>query len=470
MSFAKETESYGNGSLSAIGQLADTELLKQLRHYKRIIAKRYRVIPSDKCEEILPEGQLWISTKLDGQLWFFIARNGSYALCSYNGRVLENIPLIDSIAQKLGSNDVIIAGELYCTSKEGRPRVQHISTALGDEKRADDILFKAFDLVEDNEQDGLTLPYEQRLSRIHDLLDEQHIVETQVVERDKAPELYREWVLSEQHEGLIARSEHGITYKIKPLLTLDLVVVAFGARINGGTHELRELSLALIDDDGNYQIVGTVGTGFSDEDRLTWHNRLSKLIVDSSFRMANSEGTLCHFVKPEVVVEVKCSDLLTHDGRDHCLRRMRLSVNDQGYTPLGEYHTAVMLHPRFSRERDDKIADSANVGLEQILSRVSLDSDQTQNAIDLPQAEIVERAVWVKETKGKKAVRKYTLIKTNKEEHSDISPFVLYSTDFSAGRAEPLKTTLNIASTKELADKQIESWKTANIKKGWKEA
>ena len=472
MDWASNSDSYGVGELSPLGTLTDRDLNEQLKRYKRIIAKRYRVIPSDKCDEILPEGQLWISTKIDGQLWFLVARNGEAALCAYNGRVLRGILLVDELAAKLGTGNLVIAGELYAESKEGRPRVQHVAKVLGDGKRADELRFRAFDLVEEGETDGLSLPYAKRLERLQALLSDEHIITTEIVTRDEAPKLYREWVLSEEHEGLVARSEHGLTYKIKPSISLDLVVVAFGARINGETRELRELTVAALTEDGEYQIVGTVGGGFSDEARLTWHHKLEKLIVPSAFRMANSEGTLCHFVEPSIVIEVKCGDLLTHDGSDRPIRRMRVKRDGTGYAPVAEYHTAVMLHPRFERERDDKTVDLGSVGLEQITSRVSLDepvATRTGSSTALPDAEIVERGVYVKETKGKKAVRKYVLIKTNKEDVADFTPFVLYTTDFSAGRAEPLKTGITVAGDREHADAQIESWKAENIKRGWNE-
>ena len=470
MSLAIESVPYGPGSLSANGALADKDLLEQLRRYKRIIAKRYRVIPSDKAERVLPEGELRVSTKLDGQLWFLVARHGAVALCSYNGRVLEGIPLVTELGAALGDFSGIIAGELYAVGAEGRPRVQHVTHALGAGERHDRLRFKAFDLVEDGTQDGLALHYTARLTRLQEVLGEDGVVQTEVVDRDGVPKLYRDWVLSEQHEGLIARSEQGSTYKIKQSISLDLVVVAFGARITGETRQLREMTVALVNDEGQFQIVGTVGTGFSDEDRMTWHHRLSGLAMPSSYRMASSEGTLATFVKPEIVVEVKCTDLLTLDSTDHAIRRMRLAYDpDQGYTPLGEYPTAVLLHPRFERERDDKAVDQASVGMDQIFSRVSLEDAAKREPVVLPEAEIIDRKVFVKITKDKKAVRKYVAIKTNKSPEDGYSAYALFTTDFSAGRAEPLKTSIQVAADKGVIDGQIATWLEENVKRGWNE-
>ena len=39
---------------------------------------------------------------------------------------------------------------------------------------------------------------------------------------------------------------------------------------------------------------------------MVWREKLGKMKVASSFRLANREGTLCHCVEPKVVVEVRC--------------------------------------------------------------------------------------------------------------------------------------------------------------------
>ena len=63
-------------------------------------------------------------------------------------------------------------------------------------------------------------------------------------------------------------------------------------------------------------------------------------------------------VRPELVVEIRCSDLLASDAEDQPIRRMALTFDaTAGYRPAGEQITAVMLPPTFVRERPDKQAD-----------------------------------------------------------------------------------------------------------------
>src|SRR5690606_37313576 len=152
--------------------------------------------------------------------------------------------------------------------------------------------------------------------------------------------LYREWVVSDRFEGVVVRSERGLTYKIKSTLTIDAVVIAYGERITGDVRQVREMSVALARDDGTWQLLGAVGNGFSEQDRAAWHHKLAALEAPSRFRLANREGTLSKFVRPEVIVEIRCSDLLASDSWDAPIRRMSLRYSEsKGWEPVAETPT-----------------------------------------------------------------------------------------------------------------------------------
>lgn len=460
---------YGGGHKAPIGGLADAALHERLLHYKRQVAKRYRVLDATKLETSLPKGNLWISPKLDGELWFLARRQGDIALCAYNGRVLHGIPLLEALSARLkDAPDLLVAGELVAPIGEGRPRSYHLAQALGDDTLANALVFHPFDLIEDENGDALGRPYAERLAQLQTWFGESGIITTVTGDAATAVGYYREWVAAGKHEGLVVRSEQNITFKIKPYFSIDAVVIAYGERIVGEIRQLRELSLALLRDDGSYQVLGTVGGGFSEEDRVSWHRRLGAMEAPSSFRMANSEGTLSRFVKPEWVVEVRCSDLLASDTDDMPMRRMTLCWDQHtGWTPLGERITAVMLHPVFQRERTDKRVDAGDCGLSQLTSRIQFEEDGVAVIRQIADtATVIQRKVWRKETKGLVAVRKYVLIQTN-QPGRDYPPLVLFCTDFSPGRAEPLQTSLRTAATRTIADAQIASWIEENIKKGW---
>jgi hypothetical protein len=475
--WAERFEPYADGERSGVGSLLDELLLKRLRNYKRQVAKRYRVVEPEQVERQLTGGPYWISTKLDGELWFLVKREGEVALCAFNGRVVRKTGLVKEAEQLLArAGDVILAGELVALPDDaGRARVYHVATALGDAAHEPALSFHAFDLVEEGTEDKLLAPYADRLARLRALLESGkrvRVVETAEGDTPDVVRLYREWVLSDRYEGVVVRSERGLTYKVKSTLTIDAVVLAYGERITGNVRQMREMSVGLVREDGMIQLIGAVGGGFSEQDRVAWHARLSSMEVPSRFRLANREGTLSKFVRPEIVVEIRVSDLLTSDSWDAPIRRMSLSFDPKtGWAPVLETKTAVMIHPVFLRERADKRVGAESAGMTQITSYVPLDEDGE----DAPQpaaspSSIVQRRVWSKDTKGVVAVRKSVIVRTNKESDRSYPAFVVYFTDYSPGRKEPLQTVLRPASSLEKAEAIVTEWIGENVKRGWNEA
>jgi len=476
--FTTNWTSYGGGRKAPIGSLELTDLHDKLKNYKKLVAKRYRVVFPDNISRFLPDGNLWISTKVDGELWFLVKRQGEVSLCAYNGRLLQGVPVAKEAEEALAnSGDIIIPGELCAVPPDGssRPRVGHVALCLGDDNLAKNLAFRAFDVLEADGEDWLYRPYEERYTRLKELLGNGKrcaVVTTVEGEKDVAADYFAEWVKSGKHEGLVVRSEQGITYKIKPFITIDAVILAFGEREENGRPEVRELTVGVLRDDGTWHILGSVGTGFSEVDRSTWHDRLSAIEQPSSFRMANREGTLCRFVKPEIILEVKVSDIVDTDSRDMPVRRMALNFNEtEGWSALGTLPIVSLIHPTIVREREDKVIDTANVGLDQIYQHVPFDGRELKaTPNDLSKSEVLRRGVFQKETKGNLAVRKFVAFATHKaEEDPNYPPYVVYFTDFSSGRKDPLKTDMRVTADKDMVDAYITNWISENIKKGWDE-
>lgn len=480
-SWAGASEPYGAGRKAGIGALLDPTrgeaLLERLQRYKRQVAKRYRIVEPERIEALLPSNEpLHISPKLDGELWFLVHRAGDTALVAFNGRVLHGVTCLTGVNERLASApDLIIAGELVATSPGAeRPRSHHVATALSEGRLEPTLSFHAFDLYEDGRLDVLGRPYAERHARLVELLGTElrgvHVVQTQIGDAALAASLYRDWVKGGRAEGIVVRSDRGLTYKIKPTFTVDLLVVAYGERVVDGARQVRELQVGLFRDDGTVQLVGSVGTGLSDDDRARWHARLCAIEVKSSFRLANREGTLCRFVSPAIVVEVRVSDLLAADGWDVPIRRMALAYDaTKGWSAVAELRTAVLLHPTLMRERTDKTATVADCGMSQITSYLDDAGVEAVPTVSRASAEIVRRAVFTKITKGETAVRKVFVVRTHKEREGTHPPFVVFASDFSGARRAPLETTLKSAASADDADAQVRAWVTENVKKGWSE-
>src|SRR5690606_3885372 len=125
------SEPYGSGRKAGMGALLDEDLLGRLKRYKRQVAKRYRVIEPEIVERALPSEQLFVSPKLDGELWFLIKKDGGVALVAYNGRVLHGVSCRRGVSERLAKvSQIVIAGELVASTGSERPRSHHVGTAL----------------------------------------------------------------------------------------------------------------------------------------------------------------------------------------------------------------------------------------------------------------------------------------------------------------------------------------------------
>ncbi len=473
-----DTSPYGPGFKGGVDALNDKALATRLRGYKRHVAKRYRtVIPGRETRDI-PKAPMFISRKLDGELWFLLKRDGQVLLLAYNGRIVGGVPVTDEASERLAEvGEILIPGELYVPGTHERARVHNVARTLSDGSQAERLQFAPFDLLEEDGNDLFSEEYAVRWRRLHELFAGAERCAPPETEEAEEPASvaahYASWVETKQCEGLVVRHSFGTIYKVKPIVTVDACVVAFGERKTAEVGTVRELTVALRRDDGGFHILGTVSTGLEEADRVTWHTRLSAMEVESSYRMANREGTLCRWVRPEIVLELKCSDLLHLDDSERPVRRMVVSYDEErGYEAEGLMPFLSLIHPVIVREREDKKPVVEDIGLSQVYSIVPFaEHDQPAEQIDLAKTEVVDRKVWTKATKGKTAVRKYVAMATHKHETDpDYPPFVVHFTDFSPSRKDPLKTGLRVASSRERLDSLVEGWVKDNIKRGWKEA
>lgn len=472
--FANQFETYGPGRKAGMNALKPNDLKAKLVAYKRNVAKRYRIVAPGEIEDKLPAGNLFISTKVDGELWYLVKLDGEVAFVSPTGRVIEGIPACDEAAKALAAaGHVVIAGELFAVVKGRRTRVKDVARALGDGALAPTLGFKAFDVVVDGEEDPQRLPYGQRLERLQALFGDGRrvaVVTTVEGQKDAVAARFDEWVNSGQFEGLVVRPDQGQVYKVKSTFDVDAVILGFGEHRTAEGAEVRELVVGLVRDDGSLHVLGTVGSGLGPADRIAWLRRLEPMVVPSAFRLANSEGTLCRWVRPEVVVQLRVSDVLDADARDGVLRRMVLRHGPDGYTPEGLADFVSLLFPVFDRERPDKPVDAAHVGVAQVYAYLPDEPAEVEAAAKNPASRVVDRRVWTKGGKGGLAVRKVVVIETNKADTEEYPAFVAHFTDYSAGRKEPLQTSLRVASTRPFIDSIVAQWVTENVKKGWEPA
>ena len=469
----------GTGFQTPGASVSDADLAARFRGYKRAIASRYRALTAEDIELYTPPGKLFVSPKIDGEMWFLVMEDGEAWLANPRGCVVYgDVPVLKEAAAlgKRTKGLTILAGELFAVRPGGRPRHDDVAKAMGGERDAEvaRLGFMAFDLMEggDAQTPESLEQYGDRLAALRRVLDggkRIQCVKTDEVEgHPQVRALYASLVDSGKAEGLVMRTDDGRTYKIKPAFTLDAVVIGYTERADE-PGLLRSLALALVREDGQYQICGSCGN-MDDETRRTLLKRVAPLAVPSSFRHASNSGAVYRFVRPELVIEVKVTDVLAEEADGGPIARMVCTYAEgQGWSAVRPMPGVSILHPVYVRTREDKDADVVGVRMAQVLERVVVpDLNVHAERLDLTPSTIMRREVYTKTTKGVMAVRKLLVWRTNKDQVDPAWPaFVVHFTDYSPGRKDPLQREVRLAPTFEAAEAIAEGMLVANVKKGW---
>jgi hypothetical protein len=472
----------GKGRRAPAGSVTDSELALRVAGYKRSVAGRYRSIAPEDAERVIASGPMHVSTKIDGELWFLVLDGGDAALVSHNGKVLAGaIPLLEEVhktALPRVSRLTILAGELFAVSKGTRPRVGDVAQSMAGEENAAvaRLGFHAFDLMEGGDAEAgdasSAEEYAPKLAAIERLLDggrRVRAIKTEVVTKpEDVTRLFTEWVESGKAEGLVVRSSDGRINKIKPIFTLDAAVVGYTVRADA-PDQTRSMLLALMRDDGHMQLIGQVGNLGTEDFRRALHVRLKEMGTESRFRAASRSGALYRFIRPEIVVEVRMTDLQVDDSDGRPIPRMVLGYEAGEWRPVRRMAGISLIHPVLARLRDDKTVNAVDVRVTQILERQPVEDLRAKvEAPKFDPSTILRREVWAKATKGKTAVRKLMVWKTNKDTIDQRWPaYVVHWTDYSPGRLDPIKRVVRLAPTEALAMELAEALVKKGVKKGW---
>ena len=457
--------------------MIDARLESLARRYKASVAGRYRAIRPTDLEQI-PHAPCFVSRKIDGELWFAQLDRESASLFALGGRQIEEGPVVDAL--KAIARDcrqpLVIAGELHVPAKaDARERVGDVAAALAD-GRQQSLAFAAFDVVE-LEGETPSADYRLRLELLQGVISANGGSPVSVVPTDELQEPAElrshldRWVESGKAEGLVVRSSIGEIYKIKPSFSLDAVVVGFTTRVSE-PDQVRSLLLGLQRADGSIQLLGACGNLPGEAMRRELNGVLAPLECDSGFRHSSSDGNLYRFVKPELVVELSCTDLQTEDSAGDPIRRWVLRhCPNQGWQPIVDAVAVSMIHPVVVRQRTDKTGDALDVRIGQLREVLpALDSESVLEPRTLPASRLVRRQVWSKAGKAGVAVRKLLLWKSEKESAWPGWPaWIIHFTDYSPDRKSPLDRTIRTALSEGDAHVIADALILENIKKGWKE-
>ena len=477
----KKSGDYAFGPRAAV---TDRVLLEVAEQYETEVSNRFIAIkPADLPARYGPDSRVLETTKYDGEGVFIYYEPGrtpdTFTFNAPSGRVRVGLPCLTELAAKLkarGTKKALLRAELYIreTAEGRRCASADVTRASYSTDPADAGRFRLA-LLDVIMLDGRDLrAHQSDFLTIWKLLGElagtdaaklAHRAEGSEVSGADLPRVF-EQKTSGGLEGLVIRRlDRPEVCKLKPRRTVDAAVVGFVEGEFEGNYGMMSLLTALAypaNDKGvQLQSIARVGSGFNDQDRVDWLGRLSTLRVDAPLAMSDSDGRPVRFVKPGFVVELEAEDILPAD--EEASGQQVFGWNNSRWHFEGLAACPRLLLPTFHRLRADKDFSPQSVRLTQVTGR-EIAAPELINR-DLPELEVLRREVYTKEVKGALAVRK--LVVSRRPATAGAFPYVVFWTDFSAGRKTPLEVTTLFAHTESRAEALVKKLIEENVTKGF---
>ncbi|MCC2590543.1 DNA ligase D [Chryseobacterium sp. MFBS3-17] len=264
----------------------------------------------------------WIfEIKWDGYRAVADLREDKVRLYSRNGLDFSQKFKKVTRALKLQEHEMVLDGEIVAYDEQGRPNFQWLQR-IGDDP--DLVLaFQVFDLLWLNGHDTTGLTLLQRKELLKEALVETEIIKycDHITEKGKdffaaADETGLEGIIAKSSESLYRENIRSSEWlKIKINKTDEALICGF-TEPRGSRKKFGSLILGKYQD-GDLVFCGHTGTGFSDRMLDELYEKMAPLIVTgSAFRITPKTNGKATWVKPELVAEIKFTELT----KDHIYR------------------------------------------------------------------------------------------------------------------------------------------------------
>ncbi|MDN0200213.1 ATP-dependent DNA ligase [Streptomyces sp. S.PNR 29] len=308
------------GSLQTVAEALLTDGIPALDRFRLTVGRP--VLPmlahsaSSVAEAVDKLGGCAVEEKLDG-IRVQVHRDGETVRIYTRtlDDITDRLPEVTSAARELRGERFILDGEVISFDGDGRPRsFQETAGRVGSRvdvaRAAQEVPVSPvfFDALSVDGRDLLDLPFTERHAELSRLVPEPMRVRRTVVsgpEDVRAAEEFLAETLKRGHEGVVVKAldaaysagRRGASWlKVKPVHTLDLVVLAAEWGHGRRTGKLSNLHLGARTADGGLAMLGKTFKGMTDA-MLAWQTeRLQELAVDDNGYVVT--------VRPELVVEI----------------------------------------------------------------------------------------------------------------------------------------------------------------------
>jgi len=468
---------HGDYCVGKVTALADPTLHARTQEYKRHLSGSMKALSGQDISRI-PKGRGFYATrKYDGEFALLAFDGENLMSVNPGGTVRVGLPAFieaEKLLKKAKVKSCLLGAEIYLTGDTSKiNRVSSVVTILRSPSTKADLNklgVAVFDIIElDGKPVETVAAVFASLKRLIGKGKMIHPVEHAVANKvDTIMELFTDWVIGEGSEGIVVRHDTAGYYKIKIRHNLDVAIIGFSLGTDERKGLLHDLLVAVMRNDGTLHELVRVGGGFSEEDRRILAEELRRRIVPSDYVAVNNDYVAYEMTAPGPVVEISCLDMIAEGSKGGPVNRMVLDWNGKTYSALSRMPLVSVISPQFVRVRDDKDANIEDVNIRQLSDLVNVpDFDKPAHEKAAPASAILERTVYTKTMRGNRMVRKLLLWKTNKADLPEFPGFVVYLTDFSPNRQNPLERDIKISNTEAGARKLFSQLAEKNFIGGW---
>lgn len=327
--------------------------------------KKNQGIKSLTLEELLKKAknkEAFIDQKVDGQTALMEYKNGKARFGSLGGRVHNDLPVLDEIEKTLkekGVETAQIVGEL-AGYEDGNilPFRESQSFIKNPEKDKEKVHWFPYQIlsIDGKEHSDDYESYIKSRSELDKIFDEAKYVHSTTHYKGGVDDIKKAWkklVEKGKNEGIVVRLFNDEVYKVKPVFTYDLVIVAVGDKKLKAWPKKRigNVLVAFMDRDKIFRTAGEIGTGWTEEQR----EELFKWAQDNKV----SEDDHRVWVKPQKIVEVQWE-------RSNIKDMPAYKYSEGEYERIGKEPVGTVVKPRFIRYRKDKSVNPDDLRLGQI--------------------------------------------------------------------------------------------------------
>jgi hypothetical protein len=449
----------------------------------QVMRKMMSVSPNELAAKLSDVGDVLVCTKVDGEgtyVYFDSARSGAERIFAFSagGRVRVGLKALGDLGQKLAAasvNKALLRCELCLPIDASKPMRDGVAEVIrvsfsGTQAELDLLRLVALDVVMLDGKDlrANQTDFMQTLSLLRKLVGTDTSQPSYCMGAEVAPEKSLRTVfdrlISEGQEGIVVRRlNRADIWKIKPHRTIDAVVIGYVEGEFEDKYGVNSLLTALSypGSDANVAVLQSfvrVGGGLSDELRVNLLDKLRPLKVPEPVAMTDSSGRVIHFIRPEIVIEIHGEDFVASE-QGKALRTQTVSWHGatSTYQFTGLNPCPRLTFARFAKFREDKRWQDGGARIEQLggSPQAPAPAEQTGDSA----AKLLRREVY---SKGE-MLRKLLVL----HQPSAAFPYLIYWTDYSAKRAEPLKVSLEIAADGARADLLAARLLAENLPKGW---